>query len=35
MYPDDLKYHKDHMWLRTSGNKARIGITYYAQGTTW
>lgn len=31
MYPDDLKYHKDHMWLRTSGNKARIGITYYAQ----
>ncbi|MEK6561052.1 MAG: glycine cleavage system protein GcvH [Nitrospirota bacterium] len=31
MYPDDLKYHKDHMWLRASGNKARIGITYYAQ----
>jgi len=31
MYPDDLKYHKDHMWLRPLGSKARIGITYYAQ----
>ena len=31
MYPDDLKYHKDHMWLRAKGNRAKIGITYYAQ----
>lgn len=31
MYPDDLKYHKDHMWLRAKGNRARVGITYYAQ----
>ncbi len=31
MYPDDLKYHKDHMWLRATGNKAKIGITHYAQ----
>lgn len=31
MYPDDLKYHKDHMWLHASGNKAKIGITHYAQ----
>ncbi len=31
MYPDNLKYHKDHMWLRPEGNKAKIGITYYAQ----
>ncbi len=31
MYPDDLKYHKDHMWLRSTGTKARIGVTYYAQ----
>ncbi len=31
MYPDDLKYHKDHMWLHANGNKAKIGITHYAQ----
>lgn len=31
MYPDDLKYHKDHMWLRAKGKRARIGITHYAQ----
>jgi len=31
MYPDDLKYHKDHMWLRAKGNRAKIGITHYAQ----
>lgn len=31
MYPDDLRYHKDHMWLRAKGNKAEIGITHYAQ----
>lgn len=31
MYPDGLKYHKDHMWLHTTGNRARIGITYFAQ----
>lgn len=31
MYPDDLKYHKDHMWLCSTGTKARIGVTYYAQ----
>lgn len=31
MYPDDLKYHKDHMWVRAKGNRAKIGITHYAQ----
>lgn len=31
MYPDNLKYHKDHMWLHALGNKAKIGITHYAQ----
>ncbi len=31
MYPDDIMYHKDHMWLRTIDNMAKIGITYYAQ----
>jgi glycine cleavage system H protein len=31
MNPDDLKYHKEHMWVRVSGKKATIGITDYAQ----
>ncbi len=31
MYPEDLKYHKDHMWVKTKGKRAKIGITYYAQ----
>jgi glycine cleavage system H protein len=31
MNPDDLKYHKEHMWVRISGKKATIGITDYAQ----
>jgi glycine cleavage system H protein len=31
MYPTDLKYTKDHEWVRISGSEARIGITDYAQ----
>jgi glycine cleavage system H protein len=31
MNPDDLKYHKEHMWVKVSGRKATIGITDYAQ----
>ncbi|MDO8746646.1 MAG: glycine cleavage system protein GcvH [Thermodesulfovibrionales bacterium] len=31
MYPEDLKYHKEHTWVRVSGKKATIGITGYAQ----
>lgn len=31
MYPDDLKYHKEHAWVKVVGNKATVGITYYAQ----
>lgn len=31
MNPDDLKYHKEHMWVSASGKKATIGITNYAQ----
>ena len=27
-FPEDLKYHKDHMWVRADGT---IGITFYAQ----
>jgi len=31
MYPSDLKYTKDHEWVRVEGDKARVGITDYAQ----
>ncbi len=33
MYPDDVKYHKEHAWVRVSGNKATVGISFYAQET--
>jgi glycine cleavage system H protein len=31
-FPDDLKYTKDHEWIRIEGEKGTIGITEYAQG---
>jgi glycine cleavage system H protein len=31
MYPSDLKYTKDHEWVRLSGSEAAVGITDYAQ----
>jgi glycine cleavage system H protein len=31
MYPSDLKYTKEHEWVRTDGSAARVGITEYAQ----
>ena len=31
MYPADLKYTKDHEWVRIDGNEAVVGITDYAQ----
>ncbi|HXG56089.1 MAG TPA: glycine cleavage system protein GcvH [Vicinamibacterales bacterium] len=31
MYPTDLKYTKDHEWVRVEGDNARVGITDYAQ----
>lgn len=31
MNPEDLKYHKEHTWVRVSGGKATIGITDHAQ----
>jgi glycine cleavage system H protein len=31
MYPDDVRYHKEHTWVKVSGNKATVGITFYAQ----
>ena len=30
-YPADLKYTKDHEWIRLAGEIAEIGITEYAQ----
>lgn len=30
MYPDDLRYSKDHEWVRTDGGTATIGITSFA-----
>ena len=29
--PDDLKYSKDHEWIRIEGDTAVVGITDYAQ----
>ena len=31
MYPADLKYTKDHEWIRISGDQAEVGITDFAQ----
>lgn len=31
-FPSNLKYSKDHEWLRIEGNDAFIGITEFAQG---
>jgi len=33
MFPDDVLYHKEHAWVKVSGNKATIGISHYAQET--
>jgi glycine cleavage system H protein len=30
-FPEELKYSKEHLWVRVEGNKAVIGITDYAQ----
>jgi glycine cleavage system H protein len=30
-YPTELKYTKDHEWVRLEGDTARVGITDYAQ----
>lgn len=29
-FPDDLKYTKDHEWVRIEGETAHVGITAYA-----
>ena len=30
-YPADLKYYKEHDWVRVEGDEAVLGITWYAQ----
>jgi glycine cleavage system H protein len=30
-YPDDLRYHPEHDWVRTDGDEATFGITWFAQ----
>jgi len=29
-YPDDLRYHDQHDWVRIEGDSAVFGITWYA-----
>jgi glycine cleavage system H protein len=31
MYPEDLKYSKEHEWVRLNGNIAEVGVTVFAQ----
>ena len=31
MYPADLKYTKEHEWIKVEGDKGRVGITHHAQ----
>ena len=31
MYPTDLKYTKEHEWIKLEGDKGRVGITHHAQ----
>ena len=31
-FPDDLRYTKDHEWVRLDGDLATVGVTDYAQG---
>lgn len=31
-FPDELKYTKEHEWVRVAGNIATVGITEFAQG---
>jgi len=30
-FPEELKYSKEHLWVRVEGDRAIIGITDYAQ----
>jgi glycine cleavage system H protein len=30
-YPPELRYTREHEWAKVDGNRARVGITHYAQ----
>ncbi|GMT47878.1 MAG: glycine cleavage system H protein [bacterium] len=30
-FPEDIKYHREHTWVKVAGKKATVGITDYAQ----
>jgi glycine cleavage system H protein len=32
-YPDDLRYHPEHDWVKIDGDVGTFGITWYAQDT--
>ena len=31
MIPSDLRYHKEHEWVRLDGKQATVGISHFAQ----
>lgn len=31
MIPSDLRYHKEHEWVRLDGKRATVGISHFAQ----
>ncbi len=31
MYPEDLRYTKEHEWIKVDGDRGRVGITHFAQ----
>ncbi len=31
MYPEELKYTKEHEWVKVEGNEVLVGITFHAQ----
>ncbi len=31
MYPDNLKYTKDHEWIQIKGDTGIVGVTFFAQ----
>ena len=31
MYPKELRYHKEHEWIRVEGKQATLGISHFAQ----
>lgn len=32
-YPNDLRYSKEHEWIKVEGNRGKVGITDYAQSS--